>query len=980
MKCPLCKKNISDNSIKCPYCKTRTGILCVHCNTVNPAGKFKCSKCGHDLLKICTKCNSVNFPTATKCRKCSSPFGSVSKNKNDDLRYCPQTYNMKFAVEMLIRCIKSKEKKVISISGTKGIGKSTVLKRVMYKLKDTEIQWCIGNCSQLTQISPGGVITQMLLDLFSLPIFNINNNDFRKNAYDFFSKEFKFLEGNEVSDFINFIYCFKDGNYEDIIINKKRTFFILSKIFDTFCATGKFIFVIENFDLIDGFSAEFMSNFIDKEQNWKNLKFIAIYNEYKPISAFFAQDKKDLKAFEDIALSPLEEHEAEKEFKLASDIKDYLSENEKKVILQKSKGNLAFLQQAYSYAMDCQINDLPFMLPDNFSDLIKLRLESLQKNNKSAIKVLVCSAILGNKISIPFLKEIFSYEDNKLDDILNYLKKADFIIKISENEYEFINFFLWETLLKNITKNSEFYDINTKIGHALSSFDLNIYPVMSVVARNLKENRMLFDIWTKIARLCAYIGDINLYVIAQKQCIAILNEFNENDTIDIRYSISEKLGKLLSEYDPQEALDFLPDAITNAKRNDDEVKEIELLGYLAHCCNKTGNYFGNVECVDNVLKMIEPGDELEIAMVTSAKLQSLLDIGNCGEVINLADNDVLPILGKYLTKPKLNNTIPIGLLFDTWLKVHLILACALAIQGNNRSMEVLDSLFSIVEKHKINDNSFLSRIKLVEAFASTVNGNFAHSEAILTDVSTNYADYMDDGSISRRNLISIINKFLQKEYDGVRNILFDSVTFANNTGDNFTKNIVKTLLGKLIKDENKATHAIGIYNEQVTYFAKEKMALGALLSWYLIADATIVTENSKSAIEIASKALEISLSPKISNYFFAVLLNLVIARAYINIADFTSAKIHIEDGLKIAKKYEMNDLLSRAFLLYGKYYFEIGSLSTNNRLDYLKGSALMYEKCSEIVKNLTKNIAVKSELIFQKDKLRDFCAKNEIEL
>ena len=81
MKCPVCKKNISDNSLRCPYCKTRTGLICSHCNTVNPMGTLLCKKCGQELLKVCSHCHSVNFPMATKCRKCGSPFGVNSVPK-----------------------------------------------------------------------------------------------------------------------------------------------------------------------------------------------------------------------------------------------------------------------------------------------------------------------------------------------------------------------------------------------------------------------------------------------------------------------------------------------------------------------------------------------------------------------------------------------------------------------------------------------------------------------------------------------------------------------------------------------------------------------------------------------------------------------------------------------------------------------------------------------------------------------------------
>ena len=73
MICPVCKKEIPDNTLKCPYCKARTGLLCKNCNTVNSLFNFKCKKCGEEILKSCPNCNSVNLPDSAKCRKFAVP-------------------------------------------------------------------------------------------------------------------------------------------------------------------------------------------------------------------------------------------------------------------------------------------------------------------------------------------------------------------------------------------------------------------------------------------------------------------------------------------------------------------------------------------------------------------------------------------------------------------------------------------------------------------------------------------------------------------------------------------------------------------------------------------------------------------------------------------------------------------------------------------------------------------------------------------
>lgn len=986
MKCPVCKKNIPHNSLKCPYCKTRTGLLCSRCNTVNPVNNLTCVNCGEELLKICRKCNSVNFPSSIKCRKCGSPFPEPQKGKALDkkvkeklnLEYKPELYSLKSALDLLANELSSSDKKIFSLSAGKGCGKTTILRAVIKKLESKNYQWCIGNCTPLSQITPGGVIHDMLLNLFRLPAYCVKNDDLEHNAVQFFSSEFKFLQPYEIADLYNFIYTANDGNYEDIIINKKRTFGWLYKIFEAFVQTGRFVFVIDNFDFIDGFSAEFINGLIHNDNIWKNLKLIALYNANKSVGSLFGSDDRPIKAYRNITLAPLSKEDTKSIIEL-KDKEHIISAHEADAIYQKSGGNVSFIEQAISYCFDCQISDKTLILPDSYSELIKSRLDILKTSNIEAYRILSGACVLGERFNITLLADIFNYKEDVFKDILSYLSKSGYLRIYDDMYYEFSNAYLWETVLEQVSKDSGFSDINVKVGKVISAFNLNTNSLLATLAHNLRENRMAFDVWTKTTRLASYIGDINLYVIAQKQCLALLNEFNESETINIRYSISERLGKLLSEYDPEEALEYLPDAISNAVTNNDEVKEVELLGYLAQCCSKTGNYFGNVECVDSVIKKLNDNQSLEKAMILSAKLPSLLDIGNCGEVINIIDNDILPVLNSYLEKPRLNKLFPLGLLFDTWLKVYLTLANALALQGNNRAQDVIKNLFTIINKHKINDKLLVARAKIVQAYIYTLRGYFSDSENILQEVYNNSQD-LDSNSMSRWNLVNILNRFMKKDYEGLKEELFEAVTFANNNGDNFAKHVLKTLLGKIFKDEKQTQHAMKIYNEQIAYFAKEKMALGALLSWYLIAEATIVTENSKSAIDIASRALEIAQTPKINNVFFITNLNMVLATAYMNIADYGTAKMYIETALKVAKEFDMYDILSRIYVLYGKYYKDIGITQAQNNIEYLRVSSSMFEKGMELVIKRTGNSFIKMIISDEKQKLNDYCIENGIKL
>ena len=897
MKCPACKKTIPDNSLKCPYCKTRTGLLCKNCSTVNSIFNLKCKRCGKDILKVCEHCNSVNFPSAKKCRKCGAPFGEPIQTS---LEYKQVLISQKNAITVLSQGLLSDDKRIFSLSGGKGIGKTYVLKQAVSKLNEHNFLWLFGKCTPLTQLTPGGLIQDIIFNLYNLPNFCVDTPDFKKDATKFFQNEFPDMTGFEVNNFVNFLYSFQDGQFEDLMINKKKTFNTLYKVFTKVSSMGKRVLIADNFDFIDGFSYEFLNNLLKNYP--ENLRLILMYNEPKPAKAYFQTERDN--AYLDIGIAPLDVP-AMNEFCASMEDKfSYTNEFEKHEIIAKSNGQPAFLEQALSLCCDCQIGDKPFVLPDTFEGIIDERLRYLKSVNVVAYKTLVGASVLGNKINLALLKEIFGFKEENFKGVIDYLREMNFIDPVSEIFYEFKNLFLWETILTKSKEDDDFIRINEKIASTLNNFIMNSNAILGIIAQNLKQNQAALNVWTKNTKLAAYIGDINLYVISQKQCLALINEMDESATLKIRYNIYERLGKLLSDYNPKEALEFLPDAISNAKAIGNSPKEIELLAYLSFCCLKTGNYYGCIECVDNVLEKTE--NKLERAMLKVSKLEALLHIGNCGEVINTIDNDILPVLDEFLSK-QYKSKVPYSLVYDSWLKIFLILANALIMQGNDRSFEILTMIFDIIERNKISDEKFICDCRLALAFANTMKGDFYTSDSILEDIISQYSPNHEE--TLRWNLIHILNSVFRDKYVGLQEEMFKVVTYANNCGDNFTKNILKTLLGMIFKNNDQAKHALNIYNEQITYFAKEKMALGALLTWYLIADATLVTEGPHAAIDIAEQALEVAQNPKINNYVFIILLKMVIAKASIVISDYETAKIHIENAIILAGKFNLKDLI-----------------------------------------------------------------------
>ena len=922
----------------------------------------------------CPKCGKIIDENLRKCPYCKAIIPKTSLSAQ--MAFIPNILTSEHAFKLLSDNIASKDKKLFAITGENGIGKTYLANRLKNSLNNKNYHWIWAKCSNLTQITTGGVVHEMMMNLFNLPDFCTKIEDIYPQALKYFSKELNFLNEKEIQLFINFLYPEKMGEFEDILIKKHQTCDVLNKIFDALVKSGKFIFVIDNMDDIDGFSIEFITNFIKRSNNWKSLKLIALYTEHKPISTYFPTNAENIEnSTLNIHLGAESNKQIENSILTTSDTGAYITKREKDIILEKSDGNFLFAKQASSYCFDCQIADLAFILTNNFSKLISDRLSTLKKINPQAYKVLLHAAVFSEKFNTLLIKEIISDNSLNFAQVLNYLVKTEYIHKVNDVFYEFNSTNLWKTIFNIIKNDSYFEEVNIKIGKFLTEYSINTNPIMAMIAHNIKENRMAFDIWTKTSRLSSFIGDINLYTVSQRQCLALLNEFNENDTLNIRYNIYERLGKLLTEFNPKEAMEYLPDAISNAKKQNDEVKEIELLSFMSECCKKTNNPLGDIECCDNILKKLSTNQELEAALIKSSKIASVFSIGNYGQCVNIIDNDILPVLNKTLSYPKLNKIIPLGLIFETKIYSTLYLSKSLSMQGNDRCFEVLDNLFELINKNNKDDINLLIKAKLILANANIMKGNYETASELLSELSAikniepEKQNEIEDNCFNELNFSTALKSILSRQYEGLKQELSQSAMFADNTDNEFYKNIYRTFLGKILCDSLQAQKALEIYNEQITYFAQNKYAFGAILTWYYIAEATLIIEKPKKALEIATKALEISQDPKINNFYLSVLLMLLISNIHLELADFISAKMYLDKALEISKQYNMQDLIAHSYFNFGKYFYELGKSEIENQAELLKGSNVMFDKALNITEFHTKNLYLKDKILTAKDLL-----------
>lgn len=973
MQCPKCKKEIDDNSLKCAFCGMRVASVCKDCGKINPITAQECSNCHKILLKICSECGSANFPNAKVCRKCGFEF--IKPHTIHKPEYSAETNSQQKAKAKLIDSIKNAETSIITISGESGIGKNLVLRCTINELKNAKLIWLLGTCTQVTQLSPFGYFQDLLLNFFNINNFCPDTLQLKKNSVKFFKQDFPTLSHTEILDLLNFLYPENLDKYENIYANKTKMFIIMKKVFLTIVEKVKAVFIIDNFENIDGMSFDFLQELLKEDYILERCKFIIISSVPRPGMGWITSPKLTEENYKDLVIAPFTKTQIEVQVRQYDGInagEDFIN-----LAAKVSVGNPSVVEQMVMLYKDIKRNRLKQTAYTSLETIIDARLGILRQEDFASYRMLIAMSILGSKFYPAMLEHFDNNTSQEFERIIETLVQRGFISQLNNLSFEFKSKNIWKTIISIVKNDDSFNEILNILYEILSIYKQSSLALLGYIVQKLNNNDEAFTIWTVLMKQASYIGDIGLYIISQKQSLKLIENKHDAYNEKIKRNIYTRLGKILEPIEPESAFEYLQKAIMMLNDGDD-FEHIELLGYLASCSMKMGNYWGAIECADSVLNKLPEDLELERTLIKSRQIRPLLKLGNYGRIANMTDTEIMPSIEKYLAKGKNTSVISVKELYKLWLEIYFDFAEALTFQGDSRMFDVIKLIFDIIEKNQITELSILCKAHLALALANTIKGDTKTSEKILDDILKDYSlDSMDSFIISRWNFIDIVNKFLCKNYDCLYTELFNVVAYANNISDNFTKNILKTLLAKILKDKNESKKALEILEEQVAYFAKEKIATGVLLSWYLIAEIRLVTSGTQFALDIATKALDIAQGPNINNYYFIALFNRLIGEIYMAKQDFDSAKIYIEKSIFIAKQFNLEGILIGSYIQYAKLYQELALPKSSLRATYIKQALKMFQ--------YAKNLSIVPEHIYLQKKIKEelsiltsFCKLNGI--
>ena len=1013
-KCPSCGLLNKVNALTCSKCNSELLRKCSSCGAYNLPTAKRCRKCQTSLIirnQVLSKSNKELILKELEMKQQASigqtlqtqqvlqndvnqQVEQVEHNENIEQRskvtkknetlemeekefvsipFSEQEISNSYVVEknqkevksLAVSALMNSEYIFTSMISNEGNGKSHLLNKIKEDLLSANIKVLSMEATPVTQLSPYGVFQDLFLTSMGLANYFVDGqqkeSDFIKNIEQGLG-----LTSDDACIMFNLLYPVKTDKYEQILYNRDIIKNLIKKIFFNLKNSGEIVLTIDDFDLIDASSFELLVDLFNEKIIGDNFKLFVTARNQRNIDAFimFAQlseekcDKYYLGKMSNDEIKSVAKH-------LLNDYEPF-TDTFSAQIVQASNGSPAYIEQLMLYMnevglfnfdgekLECLVDEETFTLPVDTQAILNKRLDKLKQENELAFKSLTLAAMLGVKFNIIMVQAVLNMDENATQELIQQLVASAFIQQVDTYWFKFTNSLIWKYLFEYVKQNEDFAQSAKALFDMIEKLRLTNIAYKPLLAQNAKAQDLAFIYWTNVMKNAAYIGDVNLYVLAQKQCLKLNEDLSLPNKQIIDINIRYRLGKLLCEKEPELAYDFLTTILNVDYENNDVIDFVDTSANAIIAANKSGNYNAVIEIVDKVVNVLTPAEKykLEIALINTRKIKTMFLLGSYEHLINIIENEINPQLEDALSQNYTVFNLPISKIFETWIETNLILAESLLLQGNNRAYDVIASLEEALSAHEPISKYNLA-ITFTKAFASAIKGDVIEAEKSLEQIEDmQKTEQLDDELICKINLLQVMIRFLKKDFSNMKKYLFETVTFANNNNDYLGKNLLKSALGKLLEGEGDFSKAQEIYNDQITYFAKERIALGALLNWYFLADICLKIFDVDKALEIALNALDVAKNPKINSYYFQVMYKRLIAEIYLIKGDCSVAKMYLEKAMLITKKYNLEYLNIQLYDFYAKYHIEMFKSGKDGGSSPLVSAKKLYEKAITLASKL----------------------------
>ncbi|MBR2033521.1 MAG: ATP-binding protein, partial [Alphaproteobacteria bacterium] len=315
---------------------------------------------------------------------------------------------------------------------------------------------------------------------------------------------------DQIDTLINLLYPVREDIYENIHTNKSKTFQDLKIILDIIKAGNRIVMVVDDFDLIDETSYEFLKFLIETGFFKDGSKLILLYRRDGSVLNYINTDKLDKHEVLDVVLAPIS----------LSQMRDFLLDKfnpEKSIpdivlsqMINNAGGNFAYLEQALSHLVDMEIvsNDADalefdrkysdYFVPPTFDEILKQRFVLLRENSLNAFKLLGLASYLGGKFNKNSIIKTLHFNDDEFDEYAQFLIDANFIVRLYKNTYAFKNNLVWTYIYDFAKNDSLLEDLGREFLNNIINSTVATPTIKALLAQNTGDKKPILRIKRKV--------------------------------------------------------------------------------------------------------------------------------------------------------------------------------------------------------------------------------------------------------------------------------------------------------------------------------------------------------------------------------------------------------------------------------------------------------------------------------------------------
>lgn len=889
---------------------------------------------------------------------------------------------------------KSEEGFISGISGADGIGKSTLLHSLRQSLAEEKIIWLVGQCQPFNNIAPFALMQDILKNLISLPIFITDLEAAKKNISDFLENSLA-TKDKKIENILNRLLLQESNSSNvDLFANQEEVQESIFSVLNGICAKAKVVLLIEDFELVDKASLDCLRYFANNGLLNQKIQIIITHLPDINIKNQFHSPYLEQKVF-DLNLKPMTDDEMNSVLLNMLNNQDIIPKRLKNIIFKNAKGLPIYIEQVLwtllqanaiyveDNLMKFNPNDSELTIPASLKDVIKIRLSQFNNSSAEAAEIIVLAGILGIKFMPGLIYPVLENTDEqKFNHLIQSIVSGGIFVGFDNYSVIFKHRLIREVVYQDGLFPEERQTRHGQILKELKKCAAVNGAAMALHAElaNLPDEAVNF--WNQAAKEAVEVGDNYSYTISQQRILNLIEKIeiaDESYKEDLKLNIYEKLGKINYKVYPEEAIKYLSGAIIEREKRHESVEVIDLAGYLSKSCELTGNYSGVVECADKALAKISKEQmPLEYALLSYSRLESVYNLGRLEEAVISAKNDIIPVIREALSKSKTITILNQEELNYAVIDSELILAKSLAAQGNKECLNLANSIS--LKANELNLIDIEAQAKLVNAFFRTLQGEINSANAVLEYLKGLIPKVKDENKIKLYwGFVNLLSSLLTGNYKAAENIIYSVLALAEECGEYSFQAIIKLFIGKLYKESGNMEQAKMVYQELINYCTEYKLATGALLCWYLMAETHFVETETEKAKSIAEKTLEITEKPGINNCLISIMTRRLLAEINIVTGNFDSAYMYLDQALTLAKNMDLYLFQAELHLSFGKIYHEMAAVLDKEKAENAKNAHKFYIESLDIAQRL-ENEHLISQVEKELTNLSTFCQLSGIKI